>query len=496
MSRYEIIQQTKDDAIHKLKLFRYCNIVRPTGFGKTYILSEIASSGFWDPVVYIYPRDIIKNDVQLNYEEKLRGRGVQFVSYQEMCAIYKLQMDLYDRFKCSSNSKILFMFDESHFIGAKLWSEGFRYLEDYFKNGYFVGATANPVRTDRVDVTEQYFHNITCFDYTANDAIKDGIYKRPIYVLAPIDVKDEANAFLKNEKENGEYSSEEEKKVSLKNIEKQLVSLVSEANISAILSKYLAEESKLGYMKFIVFYSRYRALYENYTKIEDAFKSAFNDMNVYSTIVGNDKAENKDLDRLELLHDDGTRRIDLIHCVDKLTYGYHIKDLTGVILFRYTDSDIITGQQTGRVFNISSDRQSYIFDFVGNLRRMQENKFYSVNKITPCGIAKRGISNSQLLDIDSVQLIDYSEKIETLILSLDSRRVHRKSGVYKLLLQGIMPPEVACKELYLSSSEELYALLKADGVYKDFKEICGVRFPHWEYSMSKKKSQNRKRNIG
>ena len=94
MSRYEIIQQTKDDAIHKLKLFRYCNIVRPTGFGKTYILSEIASTGFWDTVVYIYPRDIIKNDVQLNYEEKLRGRGVQFVSYQEMCAIYMIDLSV------------------------------------------------------------------------------------------------------------------------------------------------------------------------------------------------------------------------------------------------------------------------------------------------------------------------------------------------------------------------------------------------------------------
>lgn len=86
MSRYEIIQQTRDDAIHKLKLFRYCNIVRPTGFGKTYILSELASSGFWDPVVYIYPRDIIKNDVQFSYEEKLRGkRGTICILPGDVC---------------------------------------------------------------------------------------------------------------------------------------------------------------------------------------------------------------------------------------------------------------------------------------------------------------------------------------------------------------------------------------------------------------------------
>jgi hypothetical protein len=96
-----------------------------------------------------------------------------------------------------------------------------------------------------------------------------------------------------------------------------------------------------------------------------AFKEEYPDKEVRYTIVRSDKNEYHDFDRIvELEEDDNI--IDLILSIDMLSYGIHTDHVNGEFMFRRTCSDIVYGQQIGRVFDIRSNTQAYIFDIVQN----------------------------------------------------------------------------------------------------------------------------------
>lgn len=54
-------------------------------------------------------------------------------------------------------------------------------------------------------------------------------------------------------------------------------------------------------------------------------------------------------------------------CVDMLNMGYHVSDITGVIMLRSTRSDIIYKQQIGRCLSVKSEYPALIFDLVDNI---------------------------------------------------------------------------------------------------------------------------------
>ena len=62
-------------------------------------------------------------------------------------------------------------------------------------------------------------------------------------------------------------------------------------------------------------------------------------------------------------------RVDLIFSVNMLNEGYHIDDLTGIFMYRGTQSDIVYIQQLGRVLSSGSANNGIVFDVVDNLHR-------------------------------------------------------------------------------------------------------------------------------
>lgn len=113
----EIQEQTFKEVLSALKTNGYCNMVRPTGFSKTYTLAKIASVakgflGVWR-VVYVYPRDVIRELVIRDYH--LDTQDMLFVSYNSLWNMCKGVLS----FKGSPielGKKYLFLFDESHFF--------------------------------------------------------------------------------------------------------------------------------------------------------------------------------------------------------------------------------------------------------------------------------------------------------------------------------------------------------------------------------------------
>lgn len=60
----------------------------------------------------------------------------------------------------------------------------------------------------------------------------------------------------------------------------------------------------------------------------------------------------------------------LLFTIDMLNEGIHVKDVSGVILFRPTVSPIIYKQQIGRALSASKAREPIIFDVVNNIENL------------------------------------------------------------------------------------------------------------------------------
>ena len=168
--REEIVLRTRDDALDKLRKYHRAFIIRPTGFGKTWINVDIATSEInvkgikkWKKVIFVVPYRSILEGIKSKYEDKLRGVNCVYLTYSSLARLYDIFMK--QGVHCKNISIFedaedgLFIFDEVHRIGQKTNSIGkmtgcnksskavMKLMKD-FPNAYYMGTTATPYRTD------------------------------------------------------------------------------------------------------------------------------------------------------------------------------------------------------------------------------------------------------------------------------------------------------------------------------------------------------------
>ena len=92
--------------------------------------------------------------------------------------------------------------------------------------------------------------------------------------------------------------------------------------------------------------------------------------------------------------------VNVLLCIDMLNEGVHIKDISGIIMLRKTDSPIIFLQQLGRALEAGKTTQPLIYDLVGNYKDLKvENgdglvgNTISIVKGIAEKVNKRGSSN-------------------------------------------------------------------------------------------------------
>lgn len=379
-------KKTLNAALEKLKVYGVTSIVRPTGFGKSYMLAKITSQKYrnrfiYQRSLYIYPLDIIKKDVLMKYGEKASGdvkfNNTDFVSYQALNNIREKGYKLKDGSVLTLEEFIeqydLVMCDECHLCG----SDGFRACWDRIKGlfgvdkAHLIGVTASPRRMDSFDVIEEIFggEEKSVFSLSAGEAYRLGILKAPIRVVAVYNDLDFKKSVMDKVKES-DASIKEEKDVLLK-----LDKIVgAEKVIEYVIEKV---RPNIKYMKFIVFYVNKADLFEKCNTVSEWFK------NIYSSygfkvndhiVVSSADSEICTEDDVKLLAGfkelaelkETDFKIDLIHCIDMLNMGYHVDDITGIVMMRGTRSEIIETQQIGRCLSVNAEHSPIIFDFVNN----------------------------------------------------------------------------------------------------------------------------------
>lgn len=343
--------ETFKDLLNKLDKYGKCALIRCTGFGKTVMATKLFSR--YTKVLYLYPSDCVKNVVTGRYADDCSN--VEFMTYNWVATRSTGELEEIKGYD-------LIIADECHRIGAVQTRKNLHTILNKNTKAHFVGVTATPDRMDLIDIIDEFFDNIVVFEYTLHNAFKDGVVKCPYYVYCTYDIE----TTLRKEALKCGLGESEVKTV----IDSRLIEIFNLIGMPQVIKKTCNMHVKdTSYMKFIVFFKTSAKMDSKGKDVIEWFQEAYPNHNINALIVRSDKKEYKEnVNKLdELSYRKNT--IDLIYAIDMLNIGYHIDDLTGIMMYRGTESGTVFIQQLGRALSSGSTDAAIVFDVVDNLHR-------------------------------------------------------------------------------------------------------------------------------
>lgn len=348
----EVQDRTYTEMLNNLILYGECNLERPTGFGKTKLFMQFASDYPSERILYIYDVNSVVTDIRVVYAPS----NVEFMSYALLSRLTARDSVIQ---RIADGHYFATIFDESHLMGGENVRKTVEMMVPILQAAGCkrIGGTATPIRTDGHNVTAEFFGGHTVSPYTLEDAFNDGIMLAPVTVLM-LGTLQRAEILKANNASNP-YTVQR-----INQLENAYADRIGASKV------YRREITKLYngdlplYMRFIIFYPTIKAMVDNAPKIQADFKDAFPEYGVGLTYISSDAEHDKAVNHLDEAIVDYT--IDLVASVDMLNQSYHSKYLNGVIMMRYTMSNIVHTQEYGRACSVASTQRTIVFDNVGN----------------------------------------------------------------------------------------------------------------------------------
>ena len=479
-------------------------IIRPTGFGKTRLLVNLAKEYSKKEnkkrILYIYPLNIIKTEIFRNEKYMSDGileENVDFCSYQELTLKNNKESDNYWYARLKGKYSLIIL-DEVHRAGA----DGFMQIYDSItqllgpNKIHLVGATATPNRmmdTEDDNIATKIFENNEISSLTLADVIAAGIMKPPLYGKSMYNTDDLVKLLGSKVAKNSRYKENK----------------LSNSGIQLLLSRYLkdvcgAEEfiinsleqadynlRKETYFKFIIFFKDIADVEERGPIVERWFKDAFNiivkkryglrseykvkshfltssDPNGQLRRLADEENRNyySKTDALNSINRED-RTIDLLMTVNMINMGYHVEDISGIVMLRGTKSEVIYYQQIGRCLSVLSDKRPIILDFVQNYTEMHDNKFKDIikGKISNLQGNGVGLGNSTEQGDDRDLILEYSniENINNAIKFVNEKEPEKIDRLIWLYSEKQAPLCVIASEIG-ASLYEIRAVLNKYGI--------------------------------
>lgn len=481
--RDEIANKTLTEAVEQLDKFGKVIVVRPTGFGKSYMLAKLTSlykEKTGKRSMYIYPTNVIRDDIKEKYGEESKSDvklvNTDFISYKKLN-----MLNASGELKSMIDNYSIIMLDECHMAGAdgflKLYNET---LKDKVGKDkiHMIGVTATPERQSKsttaegereiVDIVEKIFDNHSVFTFGLSACIDKGLMQRLLYVCNTIDKQ----AFNRDvlSKMYKRLNSKEMKKASKASdmIEKErnrCIDVLKDRldqmkDIDKVIKDTIVNEkgTNIRYLKFIVFCRNIEDISIKRGMVTNWFESAFPNLNINEVEIHSGESNDVEVSDIKyiktLCERDGV--IDLIYCVDMLNMGYHEDDIDGIVMVRTTSSDIIYFQQIGRCISINSDKRPIVFDFVSNLdkrlinrNRKEETKGNIIDRETKTvGTSEKGV-------VDISGLFEIKDETSKFIDNLD-KEIETLTDTNKLREEIVV-------RLYTEYKAPVYAILSSMG---------------------------------
>ena len=393
-------------------------IIRPTGFGKTWLLTELISK--FEKVLYVYPAQVIRDTVVDRFYDSmgLENEDINIDpetldllnTLKDSKKIQNCTLMTYNKLARLSKDELsepqydLIIFDECHRLGGYATKIATEQLMRYQKKAKFVGATATPNRMDNFDVVSYFFDDHMTYSYTLFDAIEDNLLQKPNYCFCPRnaerDIKDAAS-------KAGENINDPE---IAQILNKKIIETYKFNNMPNII-KNTHKECKINtdYMKYVVFFTSRKHMADKLPEVVEWFQEAYPKHKINTLRISCNSDEKNNVDNLPALNPK-KKTIDLIACIDMINMGYHVNNLTGIIMYRLTKSSIIYIQQLGRALSAGNCNSSVVFDIVDNLHT---KAVYNITKRKPKKITSTGGS------------IKIEDQHNTLVVNPDDNKVYR-----------------------------------------------------------------------
>lgn len=348
----EIQDKTYIEMLNSLMLYGECNLERPTGFGKTKLFMQFASDYPSERVLYVYDVNSVVTDIQTVYNPS----NVEFMSYALLSRLTARDSVVQ---RIADGQYFAVIFDESHLMGGENVRKTIELFVPILQavGCKRLGGTATPIRTDGHNVTAEFFGGHTVSKYTLEDAFNDGIMLAPVTVLM-LGTLQRAEILKVNNASNP-YTVQR-----INQLENAYADRIGAPKVYRREIDKLYNGNPPAYMRFIIFYPTIKAMVDNAPKIQADFKKAFPEYGVGLTYISSDAEHDKAVNHLDESIVDYT--IDLVASVDMLNQSYHSKYLNGVIMMRYTMSNIVHTQEYGRACSVASTQRTIVFDNVGN----------------------------------------------------------------------------------------------------------------------------------
>lgn len=360
-----------------------CMVVRPTGFGKSYMLARVTSESTiinnGGTALYVYPYDTIKSDIEKKYGENgtsnVKLKSTNFMTYKMFTSLGKAKNGRPLIKYLNDNNVRIILLDEVHLAGADGFQQAYANIKHKIGSGQgkirLIGVTATPYRMDGFDILKEIFDGHKVYDYTMDDCIKDGLMRKPLYKSSLQSADIVSDLIVEYSKKYLGINRE-----ILRRKAKWLVETQDKIEINDMINpSYCIRNSiarvlnndKPDYLKFIVFFPTIKSMSVMEGQVSDYFSGAFPYLkqNILRISSASDSDDVEELHKLK--YREGI--IDIIFCVNKINMGYHVDDINGIMMLRGTRSDIIYKQQIGRCMSITSKITPVVFDMINNVSK-------------------------------------------------------------------------------------------------------------------------------
>lgn len=398
---YEKIREALASGTRKLA------ISHATGTGKSYLIGKLFEDYNDKNKLVLVPSAYIKEQMQKIFD-KYNIVNANVMLYQKLIKVEDKEI--------SDMNYDVIALDEFHHDTSKVWGSKVKILIESHADSIIFGTTATPVRSDGVNALDELFEGSCVSELPLSMAIAKKVVPLPVYVSALYSLDEELECL--REKVKNATNTEEEKKELYNKIDSMRKQIEKSYGMPIILNKHIKDKEG----KYLVFCKNKKHLAEIKDTVTEWFKIAgFKDIHsyvVHSSYEGKDK-------EYKAFCDDTSHSLKLLFCVNMLNEGLHLSDISGVLLLRPTNSNIIWLQQIGRCIESNNSKNPVIIDAVNNFNAVQQGNGLlqeineAVKKEKESG--NRGSGDSDLIDIDTFFVTEYVQNVQEMFGQIESQ---------------------------------------------------------------------------
>lgn len=352
----EIYQHNKEAYKNVKEAFKTANrtcVVQPMGCGKSYVALQWIQENLDKKILYLTSNSSIKRQISNLLETEIQAINVDIFTYS---GVLKQDISGYD----------MIVLDEFHRVGAEKWGAAVKKILECCPNAQVLGLSATPIRylDNKRDMSEELFHGNIAWEMTLAQAIVQGILPAPKYVTCLYSMQEEYNNAVRKA---NEIKSDKRRAEAYRLLERAKSYLEQSRGLEEVFREHITDKSG----RYIVFCKDIDHMNKMINESKGWFKGV--NKNVNSYIAVSDMGKRAFLQEITSFENDNSKALKLLFCVNMFNEGYHLSDISGVVLLRPTESPNIYLQQIGRGLRASGKGQPLVIDVVGNIKCLNES---------------------------------------------------------------------------------------------------------------------------